>query len=105
MNKLHCNRFRHLLTMMLIVCLSFPGVAFGMPLGKKGQKDFKEGMKFEVQQQWDQAAQEFAKAVAADPGNAEYRLHFLRSMQNASIMFQKRGDELLQCGDQRFPDH
>ena len=99
MNKLRCHQFRQILTLTLIVCLSLQGAAFGMGLGKKGQKDFKEGMKYEIQQQWDLAANEFAKAVAADPGNAEYRLHFFRSMQGASIMFMKRGDELLQQND------
>jgi hypothetical protein len=35
--------------------------------GKKGEKNFKQGMKYEDAQQWDKAAQEFTLAVAADP--------------------------------------
>src|SRR5581483_5106623 len=99
MNKLRRNQFRQILTILLIICLSLPGTAFGASIGKKGQKDFKEGLKHEVAEQWDQAANEFAKAVAADPGNAEYRLHLFRALQGASIMFMKRGDELLKQND------
>jgi len=59
---------------------------------KKAKKNFTEGMKYEVEEKWDLAAQAFLLALAADPGNTEYRLHAARSMTNASIMYLKRGD-------------
>jgi general secretion pathway protein D len=90
-------KMRQVIVLVLTLCLSVPLPAFAG--GKDAKKHFKEGMKFEVAQQWDLAAQEFALAVAADPGNAEYRLHFHRSMQNASIMFTSRGDQLAQQND------
>ena len=45
-------------------------------LAKKGDKNFKRGMQYENSQQWEKAAQEFTLAVAADPSNMEYQLHF-----------------------------
>jgi general secretion pathway protein D len=100
MNQQSRLQFNRILTILLIICLSLPGTAFGTPIGNKGKKNFDQGKKYEVAQQWDLAAQEFSQAVAADPGNAEYRLHLLRSLTNASIMFMKRGDELIQQNDQ-----
>ena len=41
-------------------------------------------MDYEAAQQWDKAAQEFTLAVAADPSNMEYQLHFRRASFNAS---------------------
>jgi general secretion pathway protein D len=89
--------FRKSLALLLTACLVLPGAALGA--GKSGKKNFKEGMKYEVQQQWDLAAQEFALAVAAEPNNPEYRLHLHRALVNASIMFLKRGDALAEQND------
>jgi type II secretory pathway component GspD/PulD (secretin) len=99
MNKHRSIQFNRILTILLIICLSLPGTALGTPIGGKGKKNFETGKKYEIAQQWDEAAREFAQAVAADPGNPEYRLHLLKSLQNAALMFMKRGDELLQQND------
>lgn len=99
MNQHRSIKFNQILTILLIICLSLPGSAFGRPIGGKGKKNFDQGKKHEVAQRWDEAAREFAQAVAADPGNPEYRLHLLKSLQNAALMFMKRGDELLQQND------
>lgn len=56
-----------------------------------GKKQFKEGMKAEVSEQWDKAVEHFALAVAEDPKNPEYRLHYTRALFNASQMYMKRG--------------
>jgi general secretion pathway protein D len=72
----------------------------GAALAKgKGKKNFNEGKKYEQQQQWDMAAQQFALAVNAEPNNAEYKLHYLQSLQKASLMFLKRGDDSAEQGD------
>jgi general secretion pathway protein D len=72
----------------------------GMALAKgKGKKNFNEGKKYEQQQQWDMAAQQFALAVNAEPNNAEYKLHYIQSLQKASLMFLKRGDDSAEQGD------
>jgi general secretion pathway protein D len=89
--------FRQPLAIILTLCLIVPGPA--LAVGKSGKKNFNAGMKYEAAQQWDLAAQEFALAVAAEPGNAEYRLHLHRAMLNASIMFMKRGNELAEQQD------
>ena len=47
---------------------------------KKAKKNFSEGMKYEIEEKWDLAAQAFLLALAADPGNPEYRLHTIRAM-------------------------
>ncbi len=95
MNKQGIIRQR--LALLLTICLILPGAAFGG--GKSGKKHYQEGLKYEAQQQWDLAAQQFALAVAAEPGNVEYRLHLLRASQDASLMFLKRGDALAEQRD------
>src|SRR5690349_21321630 len=56
-----------------------------------GKKHFSDGIKFEVSEQWDKAAEEFALAVSENPKNPEYRLHLTRALFNASQMYIKRG--------------
>ncbi len=88
------------LAVLLTCCLALPVTAVtAFADNKSGKKSYKEGLKHEESQQWELAAQEFALAVAADPQNAEYKLHYARSLQNASLMFTKRGDELAKQGD------
>ena len=67
-------------------------------LAKKGDKNFKRGMQYESAQQWDKAAQEYTLAVAADPSNVEYQLHFRRASFNASQTYMQQGRAL---ADQR----
>src|SRR5258705_5388602 len=75
--------------------LLLPMTAFA----KKGDKNFKRGMQFESAQQWDKAAQEYTLAVAADPSNMEYQLHFRRASFNASQTFMQQGRALSERGD------
>ena len=74
-----------------------PGLALAG--GKSGKKNYKEGLKYEQLQQWDLAAQQYALAVAAEPDNSEYKLHYQRALQQASVMFLKRGDDLAAQND------
>lgn len=66
---------------------------------KKGDKNFKKALEFEQAQQWEKAAQEFTLAVAADPSNMEYQMHFRRSAFNASQTFMQQGRSLAEQGD------
>ncbi len=85
--------FRTVLTFLIIVCLSLPFPVFADKVDtKKAKKNFSEGMKYEVEEKWDLAAQAFLLAAVADPGNVEYKLHMRRAMEQASRMFGKRGD-------------
>jgi general secretion pathway protein D len=59
-----------------------------------GKKFFKAGMKAEVAEQWDIAVEQFALAVAENPKNPEYRLHYQRAIFNASQMFMRKGNAL-----------
>ena len=89
-------RIRTLISLVLAICLlGLPMTAFG----KKGEKNFKRGMQFEEAQQWDKAAQEFTLAVAADPSNMEYQLHFRRASFNASQTYMQQGRSLAERGD------
>jgi general secretion pathway protein D len=89
-------RIRTLISLVLAISLlSLPVTAFG----KKGDKNFKRGMDFENAQQWDKAAQEFTLAVAADPSNMEYQLHFRRASFNASQTYMQQGRSLSERGD------
>src|ERR1051325_6958208 len=90
------TRTRTLISFLLALSLlSLPITAFA----KKGDKNFKRGMQYEQQQQWDKAAQEFTLAVAADPSNMEYQLHFRRASFNASQTYMQQGRSLSERGD------
>jgi general secretion pathway protein D len=90
------TRTQILISFVLAVCLlSLPITAFA----KKGDKNFKRGMQYEQSQQWDKAAQEFTLAVAADPSNMEYQLHFRRASFNASQTYMQQGRSLSERGD------
>jgi general secretion pathway protein D len=90
------TRTRTLISFVLAACLlSLPITAFA----KKGEKNFKRGMQYEKAQQWDKAAQEFTLAVAADPSNIEYHLHFRRASFNASQTYMQQGRSLSERGD------
>lgn len=82
------TRFRFPVTLILVLALMSPIsiLAFG-----DDKKHFAEGMKYEVAEQWDKAVESFALAVAENPKNAEYRLHLVRSLFNASQMYMKKG--------------
>ncbi len=83
-------------SLFLILCLLAPSVA---AFGSKGEKNYKRGMEFESAQQWEKAVEEFALAVAANPSNAEYQLHYRRSVFNASQLIMQQGATLLERGD------
>ena len=90
------TRTRALISLILALSLlALPMTAFG----KKGDKNFKRGMDYEKQQQWDKAAQEYTLAVAADPSNMEYQLHFRRASFNASQTCMQQGSSLSERGD------
>lgn len=78
---------------MLAVLLVFAMLSPTAVLAKgDGKKYFKQGMKHEAAEQWDQAAEAFALAVADNPKNPEYRLHLQRALLNASQMYMKKGN-------------
>lgn len=68
-------------------------------LADSHSKHFKKGKAFELNQQWDLAAEQFALALSQKPDNIEYRLHMLRALSNASLMFMERGKKLSQQKD------
>lgn len=89
-------RPRVFVSLLLTACLLIlPVTAFA----KKGDKHFKEGMRYEAAQQWEKAAQEFTLAVASDPSNIEYQLHFRRSSFNASQSYMQQGRALAEQRD------
>lgn len=90
------SKNRSLLALILVTCLlAVPVSAFG----KKGKDHYDRGMKAEQNQQWEQAAQEFTLALAADPSNVDYRLHYQRAIFNASQMFMQKGRSLAEQRD------
>ncbi|HKC64458.1 MAG TPA: hypothetical protein VKB86_12520, partial [Pyrinomonadaceae bacterium] len=87
---------RTLASLLVVFCLlAAPMTA----LAKKGDKNFKQGVKYETAQQWEKAAQEFTLAVAADPSNTEYQLHYRRAVFNASQMYMQQGRALAEQRD------
>lgn len=87
---------RIFVSLMLASCLLLaPLSAFA----KKGNEHFKKGVQYEQGQQWEKAAQEFTLAVAADPANIEYQLHFRRASFNASQAYMQQGRALAEARD------
>src|SRR5438105_11731408 len=87
---------RALSSLLVVFCLlAAPMTA----LAKKGDKNFKQGVKYETAQQWEKAAQEFTLAVAADPSNTEYQLHYQRAVFNASQTYMIQGRALAEQRD------
>lgn len=89
-------RVRSFAALLVTICLLLTPIS---ALAKKGEKNFKQGMDYEASQQWDRAAQEFSLAVAADPANMEYQLHYRRAIFNASQMFMVQGRSLAEQHD------
>jgi general secretion pathway protein D len=87
---------RVFVSLLLTFCLLvLPATAFA----KKGDKQYKDGLRYEQAQQWEKAAQEFTLAVAADPSNMEYQLHFRRASFNASQSYMQQGRSLAEQND------
>jgi len=79
---------RRIAAAVLIVLLVLgPAVANG----KNGKKYFKEGLRLELSQKWDQAAEQYALALNEEPGNPEYQVHYRRSLVKASLAFMDLG--------------
>jgi tetratricopeptide (TPR) repeat protein len=85
-----------LASVMLTLCILAAPVAAFAP---KGQKNYKQGLEYESAQQWEKAVEEFSLAVAAEPSNSEYQLHYRRAVFNASQAFMQQGGALLDRGD------
>jgi general secretion pathway protein D len=79
---------RFLLGFVLLASMLSPAAVLAIGDGKK---HFRAGMKHEVAEAWDKAAEEFALAVTENPKNPEYRLHLQRALFNASQMYMKKG--------------
>src|ERR1051325_9782332 len=90
------TRARSIAALLVTFCLLLtPITAFA----KKGEKNYRQGLQYEAAQQWDRAAQEYSLAVAADPANMEYQLHYRRAMFNASQQFMIQGRSLAEQHD------
>ena len=66
---------------------------------KKGEKFYRSGLRYEQAQQWEKAAQEYTLAVAANPNDVEYQLHFRRASFNASQTYMQQGRALAEQRD------
>jgi len=87
-------RIRQVIALAVALTFAAPIAAFA-----DGKKHFREGLKYEDNRQWDQAAREFALAVSESPSNVEYQLHLQRALVSAAIMLVERGDSLAEKKD------
>src|SRR5689334_11690651 len=94
--KTHQHSYFKFASVLLSVCLLASNIAAFVP---KGQKNYKQGLQYEAAQQWEKAAEEFSLAVAAEPSNSEYQLHYRRAVFNASQAFMQQGGALMDSGD------
>src|SRR5437870_10211187 len=90
------TRWHSIVSLIIVICLLATTV---VAIGKKGKEHFDRGMKLEQAEQWEKAAQEFTLALAADPSNADYQLHYRRSVFNASQAFMQQGRALAEQRD------
>src|SRR6266542_1128421 len=89
-------RTRLPISFLLAFCLlALPATTWA----KKGEKNYRQGLKYESAQQWEKAAQEFTLALAANPSDVEYQLHFRRASFNASQSFMQLGRALAEQRD------
>jgi general secretion pathway protein D len=91
--KAPARSFVALLLVAFLLCAPLTALA------KKGEKNYKRGLQHEAAQQWEQAAQEFALAVAQNPSDTEYQLHYRRAIFNASQVYMTKGRMLADQGD------
>jgi general secretion pathway protein D len=77
-------------SLSLFLVLSFLAPTAALAYGD-GKKHFKQGVKHEVAEEWDQAVEQFLIAVDENPKNPEYRLHLTRALFNASQMHMRLG--------------
>jgi general secretion pathway protein D len=89
------QNIRQVVALALMLILIAPVAS----LAADGKKHFKQGLKYEENQQWDKAAEQFALAVAEKPSNVEFQLHLQRALVSAGIMLVKRGDSLAEQKD------
>ncbi len=90
------NHLHSIVALVIVTCMLAVPVS---ALGKKGKDSFNRGLKYEEAQQWEKAAQEFTLAVAADPSNVDYQLHYRRAIFNASQTFMQQGRSLAEARD------
>src|SRR6266852_5503192 len=89
-------QIRIFVSLLLAACLLIVPLSV---FAKKGDTHYKKGLQYESGQQWEKAAQEFTLAVAADPANTEYQLHFRRASFNASQAYMQQGRSLAEQRD------
>src|SRR6185369_4269544 len=82
------SKLRYSFSILVLLAMLSPVAVFAIGEGKR---HFLEGMKNEMAEAWDKAAEEFAMAVNESPKNPEYKLHLQRSLFMASQMFMKKG--------------
>src|SRR5438046_1994566 len=90
------NRWHSIMALAIVAAmLALPMSAFA----RKGKDAYNRGLDYERAQQWEKAAHEFTLALAEDPGNVDYQLHYRRSIFNASQQFMQHGRSLAEQRD------
>jgi general secretion pathway protein D len=75
---------------------------FAAPVGartRKGDKFFKEGQSLEARQLWDQAAEQYQKAVDEDPRDAGYLVGMRRAREQSALEHVSKARELRSAGN------
>ncbi|MFL6468794.1 MAG: secretin N-terminal domain-containing protein [Pyrinomonadaceae bacterium] len=78
---------RYSFTLLIFVSLLSPVLV----LAEDGKKHFKQGLKHEYAEEWEQAVEEFSLAVVDSPQSPEYRLHLRRALFQASQLSMSKG--------------
>jgi general secretion pathway protein D len=89
------GRYKSISIILLIAMVICPVSVFA----KKGEKSFKRGLDYEKSQEWTKAVQEYAQAIASNPSDTQYQLHYRRAAFNASQLLIKQSQTLKNKGD------
>src|SRR6185369_7044544 len=81
--------------MLVLGFLFAPTVA----LADTANQYFRKGKKYELSQQWDLAAEQYALALNKRPADPEFKFHLVRALTNASLMFMDRRKNLAEQKD------
>ncbi|MDT7540882.1 MAG: ral secretion pathway protein [Acidobacteriota bacterium] len=91
--SIHSRRYASLFLILLLLAAPLSVLA------KKGEKNYNSGLQHEKMEQWEQATQDYALALAQNPSDLEYQLHYRRALFNASQKFMDQGRALAEQGD------
>ncbi len=92
------KRINQLGVILAVVGLILSGAAETEARTKKGDKYFREGRRYQLEEKWDMALEAYEKALGEDPADAAYQMAVRRTRFQAGQMHVKAGKKLRDQG-------